>query len=30
MPLNIINQPGRPLKAKDRVFDRKGQMPEEY
>jgi heterodisulfide reductase subunit B len=29
-PLNIVNQPGAPAKAKDRVFDRKGRMPEQY
>ncbi len=33
-PLNIVPsdppEGGRPLKARDRVFDRKGQRPEEY
>ncbi|MCP3992642.1 MAG: hypothetical protein GY724_26460, partial [Actinomycetia bacterium] len=28
-PLNIVPS-GPPPKAKDRVFDRKGKMPEEY
>jgi heterodisulfide reductase subunit B len=29
-PLDIVNQPGAPARARDRVFDRKGQMPEHY